>query len=64
MIVSMIAYEVQAFKWSWLCCEILILRPYRGLHLSLHYDDNIGNGIIFNLDLTRTYILYDGILRI
>ena len=44
--------------------EILILRPYRGLHLSLHYDENIGNGIMFNLDLTRTYILYDGILRI
>ena len=35
-----------------------------GLHLSLHYDENIGNEIIFSLDLTRTYILYDGILRI
>ena len=44
--------------------EILILRLYRGLHLSLHYDENIGNGIIFNLDITRTYILYDGIFRI
>ena len=37
---------------------------YDHIHLSLHYDENIGNGIIFSLDLTQTYILYDGILRI
>ena len=33
-------------------------------HLSLHYDENIGNWIFFSLELTQTYILYDGILRI
>ena len=27
------------------------------IHLSLHYDENIGNGIIFSIDVTCTYYM-------
>ena len=34
------------------------------IYLSLHYDENIGNGIIFSMYTCNVDVLYDGILCI